>query len=185
MAQKYSNLEILLIDDCSTDGSANIAREYEIQYPEKVRYIQRKENGGQAAARDTGLDLATGEWISFVDSDDWVTDEYISAMYEVAVRDDADIVMSSIYYYYPSGKCVEVSPFADLTTQSSHKEKIALSRPYAVTRLFRRSFIEDTGLRFPTNVRRADDQGLIVPLLTRTLKISILKKPMYYYFQRG
>lgn len=182
--QKYKNIEILLIDDCSTDGSAAIAKKYEKEYSKICRFIQREKNGGLSAARNTGIEASTGEWIVFVDSDDWVTSDYVSALYEVALEDKSDIVMSSIYYYYSNGNCREISPFADLTTESGQKEKVALCRPYAVTRLFRKKFLLDAGLEFPTNVWRAAEQGLIIPLLTRTSKISILNKPMYYYYQR-
>ena len=183
--QTYQNIEILLVDDCSTDAGAAIAKEYANTYPQLCRFIQREKNGGLSAARNTGMDAATGEWLAFVDSDDWVTEEYVEAMYEVAQKDHADIVMSSIYYYYSNGFCKEVSPFADLTTASSQKEKVALCRPYAVTRLFRKSFIQAAGLEFPTNVWRAAEQGMTIPLLTRTERISVLRKPMYYYFQRS
>lgn len=183
LKQTYRNIEILLIDDCSTDGSAAIAREY-AQLDSRCRFIQLEKNGRQAAARNIGLKEAKGEWLSFVDSDDWVTEDYISAMYDIAKQDEADIVMSSIYYWYPNGRYEEVSPFADLTTESSHKEKVALSRAYSVTRLFRKSFVDATNIVFPTNIWRALDQGFTVPLLTRTEKVSILRKPLYYYFQR-
>ncbi len=182
--QEYKNIEILLIDDCSTDNSAVIAKKYAKDYPQKCRFIQREKNGGLSAARNTGIEASTGEWIAFVDSDDWVAEDYISVMYDVALKDKSDIVMSSIYYYYSNNNYKEMSPFADLTTESTQKEKVALCRPYAVTRLFRKSFLLDTGLEFPTNVWRAAEQGLIIPLLTRTSKISIIHKPMYYYYQR-
>ncbi len=183
--QVHTNIEILLIDDCSTDGSADIAKEYVEKYPQLCRFIQRGKNGGLSAARNTGMEASTGEWLAFVDSDDWVTEDYISAMYDVAVRDQSDIVMSSIYYYYSNDNYKEMSPFSNLTTESTQKEKIAFCRPYAVTRLFRKKFVMDTGLKFPTNVWRAAEQGLIIPLLTRTSKISIIRKPMYYYYQRS
>lgn len=181
--QKYKNIEIILVDDCSTDGSRELAQKL-AKKDSRCIFIQREKNGGLSAARNTGMKVASGEWLAFVDSDDWVTEDYISAMYDVAKKDDADIVMSSIYYYYENGSYKEVSPFADLTTKSSQREKIALCRPYAVTRLFRKTFIKNSMLEFPTNVWRAAEQGFIIPLLTKTEKISILHKPMYYYFQR-
>lgn len=185
LVQTYSNYEILLIDDCSMDNSSTIAKEYAQAHPELCRFIQREKNGGLSAARNTGMEAAVGEWLAFVDSDDWVTEDYISAMYEVAQRDQADIVMSSRYYYYPlKRKTVVVSPFSDLTTESPQREKIALCTPSATSRLFRTSFFHGSGLLFPTNVWRAEDMGVVVPLLTRTHKISIVNKPMYYYFQR-
>lgn len=187
IAQTYENIEIVMIDDCSTDGSADIAKEYAKSFPDKCVFVQRKRNGGASAAKNSGIAVCTGQWMTFVDSDDWVTEDYVSSLYEVAVRDNADIVMSGVYYYYPkNGRVVEKNDRAlsDLTTESSQREKIALPDPYATTRLYRKSFYDDVGLEFPTNVWRAEEQGITIPLLTRTDKISILRKPMYYYYQR-
>lgn len=185
LAQRHENLEILLVDDGSKDSSLQIARRYAQAHPEKCRLIQREKNGGLSAARNTGLDHATGDWLAFLDSDDWVTEDYISAMYEAAVKDGADIVMSSLYYYYPDGKTVKFSPFSDLKTEDSHKLKVALCKPYANTRLYRRAFLEENQFRFPTDIRRSEDIAAIVPLFTKTEKISIVDKPMYYYLQRA
>lgn len=182
--QRYENLEILMVDDCSKDSSCEIARQYAQEHPGKCKLIQRKENGGLSAARNTGLEHASGDWVAFLDSDDWVTEDYISAMHETAVQDGADIVMSSLYYYYPDGKTVEFCPFMGLTTEDSHKLKVALCKPYANTRLYRRAFLEENRFSFPTNIRRSEDIAAIVPLLTKTKKISIVDRPMYYYLQR-
>ena len=185
LAQLHDNLEILLVDDGSKDGSLQIAERYAQTHPEKCRLVRREKNGGLSAARNTGLEHATGDWVAFLDSDDWVTEDYISAMYEVAVKDDADIVMSSLYYYYPDGKTVEFSPFSGLKTEDTHKLKVALCKPYANTRLYRRTFLEENGFRFPTDIRRSEDIAAVVPLFTKTEKISIVDKPMYYYLQRA
>ena len=188
IAQTYENIEIVMVDDCSTDRSADIAKEYAKKFPDRCVFVQREENGRLSAARNSGIAVCTGEWITFVDSDDWVTEDYVSSLYDVAVKDNADIVMSGVYYYYQkTGKVKENTYNAvdALTTESSQREKVALSGPYATTRLYRKSFYDNTGLEFPTNVWRAAEQGITIPLLTYTDKISILRKPMYYYYQRN
>lgn len=184
LAQTYPNIEILLVDDCSTDGSAVIAREYAGKYPEKIAFVQREKNGGLSAARNSGIAAATGQWLAFVDSDDWVTEDYVQTLCATAEADNADIVMSGIYYYYSEDNLKEVSPFGDLTTESAHADKVALSRSYACTRLFRRTLFADYQITFPEDIRRAEDMATIIPLLTRTEKISIVPKAMYFYFQR-
>ena len=181
--QTYKNIEIIMVDDCSTDGSRELAKELS-KKDDRITFVQRSKNGGLSAARNTGMKIATGNWITFVDSDDWVREEYIRKMVEVGKKDQADIVMSSIYYYYKNGYYKEVSPFFNLTTQSSQKEKVAYSKPYAVTKLFKSSFLKKENLDFPENVWRAAEQGLIIPLLTKTEKISILQEPLYFYYQR-
>lgn len=185
LQQRYKNIEIILVDDCSTDGSDDIAKFYAKKYPNLCKYVQRKNNGGASASRNTGISVSTGKWLAFVDSDDWVTEEYISAMYEVAVEDGADIVMSSRYQYYPdTKKIVEVSPLGKLTTESEYKMKVAICYPSATARLFKKSLFIDNAITFPEDICRSEEIAAIVPILTMTKKISILRKPMYYYFQR-
>lgn len=184
LAQTYPNIEIILVDDNSTDRSGEIVKLYESKYPDKCRVIQRKQNGRASAARNDGMAAAQGEWVIFVDSDDWVSNDYVETLCSVAAQDGADIVMSSIYYYYSDKNCIEVCPFADLTTESSHKEKVALSRPYITTRLFRRSLFVQNNLSFQEDIWRAAEMPTAISLLTITEKISIIRKPMYYYFQR-
>ncbi|MEY8376387.1 glycosyltransferase family 2 protein [Lachnospiraceae bacterium 56-18] len=184
--QEHKNIEILLVDDCSTDKSATIAKKYAEDYPQICYFVQREKNGGLSAARNSGIEVSTGEWIAFVDSDDWVTKDYISAMYEVAKNDNADIVMSSRYQYYPdTEKSIEVCPFSKLTTKSDYKLKVALCFPSATARLFRRSFFADKKIRFPEDIWRCEDISTVVPIFTMTNKISMLQKPTYYYFQRN
>jgi glycosyltransferase involved in cell wall biosynthesis len=183
--QTYANLEIILVDDCSTDCSNAIAKKYANEHPDKCVFIQREQNGGLSAGRNTGIARATGEWLAFVDSDDWVAADYISAMYEVALRDSADIVISGISYYYSENKIIPVSPFGSLTTQDSQKLKVAVCKPYSATRLYRRCLFSEYNVEYPEGIRRGEDIATIIPLLTRTEKISILDKSMYFYQQRS
>lgn len=184
-AQIYSNIEILLVDDCSTDGSAGIAQRYARKNPRIFQFIEREKNGGLSAARNTGMEEAKGQWLAFVDSDDWVTEDYISAMYREAKDDNADIVISSLYYYYSENNYKEMCPFGDLTTQSSHKEKIALIRPYAWGKLFRKSLFENFKIKFPEDIQRSEDIAAIISICCMTERISLLHRPLYYYYQRA
>lgn len=76
------DLEVLVVDDCSTDDSLKIAKEYEASYSDKIRVFQTPYNKKQGGARNLGLESAKGEWIAFVDSDDWVAPE----MYETMIQ---------------------------------------------------------------------------------------------------
>ncbi len=182
--QTYSAVEIILVDDCSTDGSVKIAEEYVHRYPDRCKLIKRKQNGGLSAARNSGIKAALGNWLTFVDSDDWVTCDYVQTLIETATIHSADIVLSSIYYYYTGTNVKEVSPFGNLTNDSSKEEIVALSRSYACTRLFHKNLFIDNKIWFPEKIRRAEDMATIIPIMTYAKKISIVKKPMYYYYQR-
>ena len=98
LAQTYQNLEIILIDDGSPDNSGKICDEYK-EKDSRVRVIH-KENGGVSSARNAGLRAAKGEWIVFVDSDDFVDENYVKYLYD-NIEDDVDIVISGLRFLTP------------------------------------------------------------------------------------
>ena len=89
-------MEIILVNDGSTDLSGEIADEY-AKKEERIKVIHQ-ENGGASAARNVGLDIATEEYIAFLDSDDWIKDESLSLLYDEAVKHHADVVMEICGY---------------------------------------------------------------------------------------
>lgn len=186
LAQDYDNIEIVLVDDCSTDNSAEIAKEYAQKYTERCRFVQREKNGGASAARNTGIENSTGEWLTFVDSDDWVTENYVTVMMEVAVNGNMDIVINTSWYkYFDSGKIYEEGHSRFIQTKSSHKEKVALLRFSATRALWKRELYIKYNIRFPEDIWRCEEICTAVPLFTRTNKIAIVNVPTYYYFQRS
>lgn len=185
LAQTHDNIEIIMADDCSTDGSPAIAHEYEKRNPQKCVYVKTKQNGGASAARNCGLKVATGEWIAFCDSDDWVTNDYIFAMYELAQRDKSDIVVGTDRYRYYSGGKIKIARSAEnINTESPHKEKVAMLDNACYLKLFKRELFFLNDISFPEDIRRGEDISTSVPLYTKAQHISILHRPLYYYFQR-
>ena len=95
--QTYKNLEIIVINDGSTDNSGEICQEY-AQKDNRIVYIE-KENGGQAEARNIGLDRMTGTYVTFVDSDDWVEVDYVETLYKKITKYRADIAVGNYYSF--------------------------------------------------------------------------------------
>ena len=100
--QTYSNLEIIIVDDGSTDNTEAICREYE-KKDSRIRYIKHPRNMGQANARSTGLEHATGDYISFIDSDDYIALDYYEVLYNNLKENDADISICN-YTYITEGE---------------------------------------------------------------------------------
>ena len=100
ISQTYKNLEIIVINDGSTDNSGEICQDY-AQKDNRIVYIE-KENGGQAEARNIGLDRMTGSYVTFVDSDDWVEVDYVETLYKKITKYQADIAVGNYYSFNES-----------------------------------------------------------------------------------
>ena len=97
LSQSYKNIEIICIDDKSTDNSLGICETYS-EKDKRIRIIKRKSNGGLSCARNMGIDASKGDYIAFVDSDDWIDKDFIKVLYENMVDNDADLSVASISY---------------------------------------------------------------------------------------
>ena len=182
--QDYNAYEIILVNDCSTDGSQQIAEEYANLYFDKCILINHAVNLGLSAARNTGMAKAKGEWISFIDSDDWVSKEYLSGLYKIAVQENADVVLGGASYIYDDGTMKSATSYGNLKNGASNNEIIAQCRSYAWGRLYKKSLFLESGIEFPQDIRRSEDIGTIIPILTKAKRIAICEKDIYFYYQR-
>lgn len=165
--QTLSDIEILAVDDGSTDGTGEIVREYAQKHPDKIKAFF-KENGGQAEARNLALEYAVGDYIGFVDSDDWVDKEMYLEMYEKAIEEDADIVICDTTDHFPDRDVYHHA--------SRFTNKFAVT-PSACNKLFKREFVEDT--RFPVGLWYEDFEFTTKKLML-TDKISVIHKSFYH-----
>lgn len=181
IAQTYKNIEIILVDDGSPDRCPEICDEY-AKKDERVRVIHRQ-NGGVSAARNTGVEAASGKYISFVDPDDYVTDDFLSFMYEIAVKYSADIVSCGAVDVYPSGKTAFHAPDKELHIMDSHEalERICYNDGFYITlwdKLFKASLFD--GIQF-TEGKLFEDTGTTYKLVDKADKIAACCEIKYYY----
>ncbi|GGE30517.1 glycosyl transferase [Pullulanibacillus camelliae] len=185
--QTHHTLEILLINDGSTDQSGQIAEHYQ-ELDARVR-VFHKENGGLSDARNFGLKVATGEYILFVDSDDWVEQSMVAQLLTLAATFDADIVQAAFLYAF-EGYCLydqryieRENPVAVLDRQTVMTELVKNEKikNFAWGKLYKRRLISD--LPFKKGVR-FEDVFWAHHVVHRTHRYVMVNQPLYYYRQR-
>lgn len=170
--QDYSNYEVICIDDGSTDDSAQIAKEYNVRY-------YHQENSGQAVARNKGIELAKGEWLCFVDSDDAIQPNYLSKMYK-ATNNDIDIVVCRIKRINEDGSYnIDVMKKLGII---NNKEALVTVNLGPTNKLIRKEVIKDS--RFAGDKLRFEDVLFTTELLTNSRHINIIDDVLYDYYIR-
>ena len=186
MEQTYHDLEIILVDDGSKDDCPLLCDTW-AQKDARIRVIH-KANGGLSDARNAGMAVATGDWISFVDGDDWIAAEMIEKMLSCALQEQSDIVACSIMLAYDDdssknhmlGHCCNMM-FDRLQAQKALLEEKEIKQP-ACGKLYRKLTIQ--GLNFPVG-RIHEDVFWSYRAIGNAQQVSIIDYVGYFYRQRS
>lgn len=170
LSQSYNKVELILVNDGSKDGSLEICRAYE-KNDERVRVID-KENGGVGDSRTAGLRAATGEYVAFIDQDDWYDIDALSLLYEKAKEGDADMVIGSYKLVNADGS-VRTSWKLDKNLSWT---KYRIVAPWG--KLYKRSFLSKYDIHFPA-IKISEDTYFNMCAISHTDRIDILDKPVY------
>lgn len=185
LTQNFEDYEIILVDDGSTDGkSGPMCDDYAARFPEKVRAIHQ-ENGGLGAARNTGLEASKGEYLFFVDSDDYIARHALSYLAAQIQKTHGDMYIFSLRYV--RGDSVfpcEPSrlPMGTPMTLETHPQ-LLLETPSACARIWRRSLFLTADIRFPARVWY-EDLCTTPKYLYHAKSIIALPEPLYFYLLR-
>lgn len=155
--QNFNDFEALLIDDGSTDDSPRICDEYAKK--DKRFKVFHVPNAGVSSARNLGLDKAQGEYIGFIDSDDYIHPDRYKLAIEVADKHKADLVQCGIVNIFPDGR--EVIPQNTINNSGKVKTKTPRYPGSTVVKILRRSFINDHDIRFYTKSKYAEDTAFM------------------------
>lgn len=184
LGQTYNDLEIVIVDDASPDSSMDIV-EHLISTETKhydIKIIHNEKNQGIASVRNKLLEYATGDYIFFVDSDDYLETNAVESLVKIIETTGCDIVRSSYFEVKDNN--------LRIITQKSWNNKIHLLKQHisawnsieAMWQLFiRRSLIEEHHLRFPSGINAAEDHLMIIKLYYYAHSIIDSEKPIYYY----
>ena len=188
--QTIKNKEIIVINDGSTDQCHEILTEYKKKYPEMI--IINQKNSGISATRNVGLKAASGEYIAFVDSDDFIELNMVEKMYNTAKRESADIVICNyiLYVEKPDNQNSDKYKIEGIDKEG-HIDKVkALKmfllndiKGYAWNKLHKRELFRENNILFPDFVV-CEDTPVSFLLLAGSQKIYSMNEPLYYYRQR-
>ena len=183
ISQTYKHLEIIIIDDGSTDNSGIICDEYALRDNRII--VIHQPNRGLSAARNSGLDIAKGVYVMFVDSDDYVEPSFCEKPLRIAIREQVDIV--SFGYFKIGNKSTKVKTTnKPRTVQASEAIKLLITlddviHGFVWNKLYKRALFEQ--IRFPVG-RTFEDQGVNYLLFHSAKNIFISEESLYYYYRR-
>ena len=175
--QTLEDIEILLVNDGSQDGTKEIAKQFVEKYPNKIIYLE-KENGGLSDARNYAIPHAKGEYIAFLDSDDYVETNMYEEMYNKAKKEDLDYVECDFLWEYPN-KTLESKG----KQYNNKKEMFIYTRVVTWNKLIKREIVQDNHLEFPKGYRY-EDVEFFYKLLPLIHHYGIVQKPFVHYVQR-
>lgn len=184
VAQTMDNIEILLIDDHGRDDSMERARQFVEAHPsgKTFRFLSTPCNMGPGSARNVGIEVAQGEYIGFVDSDDVVAPDFCEQLYQAAKQHDADLAYCQAQLVKGSETTLMSNPLLESGEFSGKKRCFFLIHYMTMmwTFLYRRSLINEYGIRFPST-RSAEDSYFLTCSLLGTKRIACVDKPLYHY----
>lgn len=178
--QTLEEIEIIIVNDGSTDSTYEILERYAEMYPDKV-IVRHKENEGQGMARNLGISIARGEYIGFVDSDDYIDIEMYETMYNVALEEKSDVVCCDfIQITVETQKQIYVKQFPTSSNDIEFYLKNLNVASTPVDKIYKREFF----FKFSFEKIKFEDIALIPVILSFCTKISYIAQPFYFYCRR-
>ena len=179
--QTLQDIEIIVINDASKDDTWQIMLDYESRNPEKMIVIDGGVNRGSGGARNQGFEMASGEYIGLVDSDDYVSSQMYELLYNRAKETDSDIVDTGFYSEALDKAIVYTSD--DLTGEldAEKRRKLIATGGYLVTKIFKNELWNNPPIRMREHVRCLEDTEILIYMLLKAKSISNVKEVMYNY----
>lgn len=184
ITQSYRNIEIILINDGSTDSSMDICRYY-AACDNRVRFIDLQTRGGVSRARNLGIENAQGYYICFVDADDYVSEDYVSFLYRKVVQYDADIATCAFHYETKPGIWKQIISGEELCFNRTDgiisffkKDGINAS---PCCKLYKANILSKFHIRFDETIKIAEDKLFCYEYLLHCVKIHFSSQTKYFY----
>lgn len=187
IAQNYENWELILIDDGSNDGSRGICDEYSLK-DSRIK-VSHTDNRGVGAARNFGIDKAKGDWIVFVDGDDYVSTDFLESMVKNAEIHNSDLTITKYSIYLKGEKgIIEHFPIPGFfKCHDIGKGFLIQTHPLLYSscyRLFKTSIIKDNNLQFPNELSLGEDYVFSIQYISHINSVSFINQGEYKYIKR-
>ncbi|MEA5027113.1 MAG: glycosyltransferase [Erysipelotrichaceae bacterium] len=181
--QTFEDLKIIVVNDGSTDGSQLIIDDYQQRYPHRILAVS-KANGGLASARNYGLTFANGEYIGFIDSDDYIELTMYEKLYALAVQDHADLVVCDLEYFFENEVHETfISDGLNIEWNENQQKAAMLSPLFAWNKLYCRKLFTENNLNYPLGLWY-EDIPVSIKIFTKAVKISWVHETLVHYRQR-
>lgn len=187
LAQQVRDFEIIAVDDCSTDDSYAVLQQYETKNPGIVKAVHSPVNKKQGGARNIGIAMAQGEWIGFIDSDDWIAPDMYDKLIRKAEETGADVVGCD--YHLVREHSMEIGTIVHNNTKEQTgvlddaKYRLLMRKPGSmVIKVYKRAVIEKYKLCFPEGIFYEDNAAAPVWML-HFKHFELVEEPLYYYYQ--
>lgn len=184
--QTLESIQIIFVDDASTDGSLGIVHQILNRYPHRqpqVVFYKFLEHRGVGAARQKGLELATGDYVIHCDSDDWVELTTYDRLYKYAVDNHSDIVTFGYCIDNCKGETIRTIPAVTQSEKASFSIGPQIGSLWS--KLISRMYILENNLKVPTDINWGEDLCFSLSALLLTQRIHSLNEPLYHYVQHG
>jgi len=184
LRQTYKNLEIILVEDGSPDRCGEICDEY-ATLDNRVKVIHKK-NGGLSDARNAGIDICKGDYIAFIDSDDWINDIYIEKLYQLLKQTNSDIavcnfIRTSIENIKVDILEEQIYEYSNIEALAQFEDEFYVQMVIACGKLYKSNLFK--GIRFPVG-KLHEDEFTTYKVIFNAKKITLTTMQLYYYWQR-
>lgn len=183
--QTFKDIEIVVVNDGSTDTTASkiidLARK-----DSRIKVVNKK-NEGLIEARRTGLENSTGDYLIFIDGDDWLDLECCEKVYKKIEEHNCDVVNYTYYMAYENGENIRYEITSKSLTETEFLKELFLINitPCIWSKVIRRKFLEDNNITFPSKVTYGEDLAMAINIACNKPSVITINEPLYYYFQRN
>lgn len=184
--QTLKGFEVVFVDDCSSDNTGEELRRIISGYDREdisLKIVRHDSNKGVAAARNTGLDNAEGEYVYYLDSDDYFNEEALEVMYEAAKKSGADVVGCEWLLSFENNARHMVQPEVKIGKEAFGKMCNGVMRWNLWLFMVRRDLYEDNAFRFIPGANMGEDMMVMMKILLHAGKVSMVHRPLYHYIQ--